>query len=66
MPEVGLTYVYPIEVNEIVFSTNSDLFFLTAGDGTVKIYNWPSLTPYHTLFAHPANCFCLDLDPRGR
>jgi WD40 repeat protein len=44
-----------------------DLFFLTTGDGCVKVLNYPSLEEAGSpLKAHTAAAFCIELDPKGR
>jgi hypothetical protein len=40
--------------------------FILLGDGTIRTYEVPSLELYHRVVAHPAPCFCVDVDPRGR
>ena len=29
-------------------------------------FSWPELKPLHTINAHPANCICIEFDPKGR
>jgi THO complex subunit 3 len=53
-------------VNEFGWNFAGDLFFLTTGQGTVRVLEYPSLKPVCTIEAHTANCFVLDFDPRGR
>ncbi|QKX55798.1 uncharacterized protein TRUGW13939_02896 [Talaromyces rugulosus] len=44
-----------------------DLDFLaTTGDGTVKIFSYPSFTLRHTLNAHSSACLALSLAPTAR
>lgn len=44
-----------------------DLDFLaTTGDGTVKIFSYPSFTLRHTLNAHSSACLALSLAPSAR
>lgn len=40
--------------------------FVCGGDGCVTTLEIPSLEVYHRCVAHPASCFCVDVDPRGR
>lgn len=54
------------EVNEVKFSNSGDFLFVCGGDGCVSTVRVPSLEPYHRCVAHPASCFCVDVDPRGR
>ncbi|TQD71766.1 hypothetical protein C1H46_042698 [Malus baccata] len=54
------------EVNEIAWSTTSEIFFLTTGNGTVEVLAYPSLKPVDTLMAHTAGCYCIAIDPLGR
>ncbi|KAB2615942.1 THO complex subunit 3 [Pyrus ussuriensis x Pyrus communis] len=50
------------EVNEIAWSTSSEIFFLTTGN----VLAYPSLKPVDTLMAHTAGCYCIAIDPLGR
>ncbi|PQQ15934.1 THO complex subunit 3 [Prunus yedoensis var. nudiflora] len=49
------------EVNEIAWSTTSEIFFLTTGNGTVEVLAYPSLRPVDTLMAHTAGVIALRL-----
>ncbi|KAI9209594.1 WD40-repeat-containing domain protein [Polychytrium aggregatum] len=55
-----------IEINEIRWNYANDLFFLTTGQGTIKVLGFPSFELVHSVNAHTANCYCLEFDPRGR
>ncbi|KAJ3092368.1 hypothetical protein HK102_008157 [Quaeritorhiza haematococci] len=55
-----------VEVNEISWNYAGDLFFLTTGQGTIKVLDYPSFKLVHTVNAHTANCYCLEFDPKGR
>ncbi|KAJ1561172.1 THO complex subunit 3, partial [Nowakowskiella sp. JEL0078] len=55
-----------VEVNEIGWNNSLDLFFMSTGEGTIKILEYPSFKHIHTVYAHTANCCCLEFDPRGR
>lgn len=57
---------FNFEVNEIAWNNTSDLFFLTNGQGSVHILNYPNLEVQHVLRAHPAECICIEFDPTGR
>ena len=54
------------QTNQIIWSHNGDVLFLTTGSGLVKIRDWPSLDSIHTIDAHTSACFCLELEPRGK
>lgn len=64
--KVEHTYQSKVEVNEISWNHAGDLFLLTTGQGTVKIMAYPSMKELRVLDGHTANCYCLELDPRGR
>lgn len=49
-----------------MFSNSGEFLFIMLGDGTIRTYEVPSLELYHRVVAHPAPCFCVDVDPRGR
>ena len=57
-----------IQTNSTTFSHASpprDLF-VTLGDGTVKIFDYPSFQPLHTLHAHTSSCISIALSPSAR
>ncbi|KAH6563300.1 hypothetical protein BASA61_009881 [Batrachochytrium salamandrivorans] len=54
------------EVNELEWNFAGDLLFLTTGEGTVKVIEFPSFKVVHTFRAHTANAYCIEFDPRGR
>ncbi|KAI8848699.1 WD40-repeat-containing domain protein [Chytridium lagenaria] len=43
-----------------------ETFFLTTGQGTIQIYEYPALNLVHTIQAHTANCYCIEFDSKGR
>ena len=55
-----------LQVNEIAWNKNSDLFFLTNGQGCVHIHTYPEMELQHVLQAHPGNCICIEFDPTGQ
>ncbi|ORX75402.1 WD40 repeat-like protein [Anaeromyces robustus] len=55
-----------IEVNEISWNYGGDKFFLTSGQGTIEVLEYPSLKELKSIQAHTANCYCLEFDPNGR
>jgi len=57
---------FKFEVNEIAWNKNSDLFFLTNGQGCVHILTYPEMELQHVLQAHPGNCICIEFDPTGQ
>ncbi|KAM1276453.1 hypothetical protein ACFX13_029667 [Malus domestica] len=62
---------FSYEVNEIAWSTTSEIFFLTIGNGEnnfllVEVLAYPSLKPVDTLMAHTAACYCIAIDLIGR
>lgn len=59
-------HVSTLKVNEISWDWTGKFFFLTTGQGSVKILEYPSLAPFKTLEAHTANVYCIELDPMGR
>jgi WD40 repeat protein len=54
------------QVNEISWNLESELVFLTTGQGTIEIFSYPKLERMRSLPAHTANCFCIDFDPTGK
>ncbi|KAG0566409.1 hypothetical protein KC19_7G061900 [Ceratodon purpureus] len=57
---------FTYEVNEIAWNTTGEFFFLTTGNGTVEVLEYPSLQTLQTLIAHTAGCYCIAIDPTGR
>ncbi|KAI8586367.1 WD40-repeat-containing domain protein [Geranomyces variabilis] len=55
-----------VEINEISWNLAGDLFFMTTGQGTVRIVDFPGFKDVLDLRAHTANLYCLDFDPKGR
>jgi len=55
-----------IEVNEISWNFGGDKFYLTSGQGTIEVLEYPSLREIKSVQAHTANCYCLEFDPKGR
>lgn len=56
---------FKFEVNEISWNKESNLFFLTNGQGCVHVLSYPEMELEHVLQAHPANCICIEFDPTG-
>lgn len=46
-------------------SPDLDLF-VTTGDGTVKVIDYPSFKTQHTLLAHTSACLSVEMAPTGR
>ncbi|XP_049835346.1 THO complex subunit 3 isoform X2 [Schistocerca gregaria] len=57
---------FHFEVNEIAWNKESNLFFLTNGQGCIHILSYPDLELQHVLKAHPGTCICIELDPTGK
>ncbi|KAJ3184433.1 hypothetical protein HDU85_001738 [Gaertneriomyces sp. JEL0708] len=55
-----------VEINEISWNQAGDLFYMTTGQGTVKILEFPSFNHVLDLSAHTANIYCVEFDPKGR
>ncbi|KNC97001.1 uncharacterized protein SPPG_07817 [Spizellomyces punctatus DAOM BR117] len=55
-----------VEINEISWNYAGDLFFMTTGQGTVKVLEFPQFKPVLDLTAHTANIYCVEFDPRGK
>ncbi|TNN61057.1 THO complex subunit 3 [Liparis tanakae] len=57
---------FKFEVNEISWSNDNDMFFLTNGNGCINILSYPELKPIQSINAHPSNCICIKFDPTGK
>ncbi|KAJ3045171.1 hypothetical protein HK097_001266 [Rhizophlyctis rosea] len=62
-----------VEVNEISWDNSGELFFLTTGQGKIKVLDFkaiektsPENKEIYEFIAHNANCYSIDFDPRGR
>ncbi len=53
-------------MNEISWNRESDLFFLTNGQGCIHVHSYPKMELVSVLQAHPGNCICIEFDPTGR
>ncbi|CAO3631694.1 unnamed protein product [Cunninghamella echinulata] len=60
---ISMTQKHNVEVNEIAWNKANNLFFVTTGQGTVKIYEYPALKLLQSLRGHTANCYCVEVDP---
>jgi THO complex subunit 3 len=57
---------FKYEVNEMSWDRSGSQFYLTNGLGCIVVLSYPDLTHLHTIPAHPANCICIDFDPKGK
>ncbi|ORX42784.1 WD40 repeat-like protein [Hesseltinella vesiculosa] len=63
---IAVTQKQSTEVNEITWNGANDLFFVTTGQGTVKIYEYPDIKLLQSLRGHNANCYCVEADPTSK
>jgi len=55
------------EINEIKWNQSGDTFFMTTGEGTIHVLDYPTLEhAIAPLPGHTANCICIEFDPKGR
>lgn len=57
---------HPVEVNEIAWNNANNQFFVTTGQGTIKVYDYPSFELQANLRGHTANCYCVETDPTSK
>jgi THO complex subunit 3 len=55
-----------IKINEFKWNYAGNLFFMTTGNGTVQVLDYPTFQPVYTIHAHNSNCYCIEFDPLGR
>jgi len=55
-----------VQTNQVIFSWSGAELFLTGGDGTVKIFDYPSMELLHSLKANSSSCYSLELSSDGR
>ncbi|KAI8332062.1 WD40-repeat-containing domain protein [Chlamydoabsidia padenii] len=60
---ISTTQKHNVEVNEIAWNKANNLFYVTTGQGTVKIYEYPDLKLLQSLRGHTGNCYCVEPDP---
>ncbi|SAM03480.1 hypothetical protein [Absidia glauca] len=60
---ISMTQKHNVEVNEIAWNKANNLFYVTTGQGTVKIYEYPELKLLQSLRGHTGNCYCVEPDP---
>lgn len=53
------------QTNQMCFSNSGREIFATTGEGTVKILDWPSMTPLHTLNGHTSAAYSVAHSPSG-
>ncbi|KAF1817089.1 WD40 repeat-like protein [Eremomyces bilateralis CBS 781.70] len=53
------------QTNQNIFSWSGNEVFVTTGEGQVKILDYPSLDPLHTINAHTSSIFSIELSPPG-
>lgn len=58
--------IQPDEAYEISWNPTGDLFFVTTGEGTVNVYEYPSLKQSYVINAHTGTCSCIKFDPKKR
>ncbi|KAI5800083.1 WD domain-containing protein [Geopyxis carbonaria] len=59
------THSLPAPVHGIAFSHSGETLLMATAAGKVLLYDFPSLTPSHSVDAHASAALCLELDPRG-
>lgn len=57
---------YPFEVNDLTWSKDNELFFITSGDGNIHVFAWPDLQTLMVLDAFASPCVCIQFDQSGR
>ncbi|KAH9865333.1 hypothetical protein J1614_008916 [Plenodomus biglobosus] len=55
----------PLQTNQCVFDWSGNRFFMTGGDGSVKILRYPSFETALTLNAHTSACYAVSMSPSG-
>ncbi|PNS19907.1 hypothetical protein CAC42_7874 [Sphaceloma murrayae] len=53
------------QTNQVAFSNSGREVFVTTGDGLIKVLDWPSMRPLHTLNAHTSAANCVAHSPNG-
>ena len=54
-----------MQTNQCVFDWSGAHLYLTSGDGSIKVVDYPSFTPALTLNAHTSSCYAISMSPSG-
>ncbi|KAJ4404916.1 hypothetical protein N0V91_005652 [Didymella pomorum] len=55
----------PGQTNQCVFDWSGAHLFLTSGDGSIKVVDYPSFNPVLNLSAHTSSCYATSMSPSG-
>jgi THO complex subunit 3 len=55
-----------IQTNHSVFSHSGQELFLTTGDGTIRILDYPTMSPLYSFKAQTSSSFCVELSPNAK
>lgn len=53
------------QTNQVAFSNSGQEIFATTGEGLIRILDWPTMEPLHTLNAHTSAANCVAHSPNG-
>lgn len=56
---------FQFEVGDITWNKESDLFFVTSGDGNIHVLSYPDLQTLLVVDAFASPCVCIKFDPTG-
>jgi len=62
----GTIPIQPDDAYEISWNPTGDLLFVATGEGTINVYEYPSLKQAYVINAHTGTCFCIKFDPKKR
>lgn len=57
---------FQFEIGEITWNKESDLFFITSGDGKIHVLSYPDLQTLLVIDAFASPCVCIRFDPTGQ
>lgn len=56
---------FQFEVNDLTWSKENDLFFVTSGDGNIHVLSYPDLKTLTVIDAFASPCLCIRFDATG-
>ncbi|KAF2401270.1 WD40 repeat-containing protein [Trichodelitschia bisporula] len=56
------SYRQPVQTNQTAFSWSGKELFLTTGDGSVKVLDYPSMNHLYTINAHTSSCYAIEMN----
>ena len=59
------SYPQKVQTNQTIFTWPGSHVFLTCGDGTLKLVEWPTMELVHSVHANTSALVAIDITPNG-